>query len=720
MQKWRPLDQTLSHENKPLNRHISEIKENLIHFLSFFELEKYTKFAFKLAELHDAGKRYKDWELGKKTGHSHWSYQYLLENPDEIQLEEELIPIFNFFVLSHHSIFSKTLGPNLRERKIEIKKEEKHLGNVFDILTFPELEEIVEKYYSQNKEELINLVDVFGLFKFADSLSASNNLSFRLEKPQISEEKVRKLIEKDGKMDKKRWEEQLKLGELSDIAMLRAFTGWGKTTAGLLFFKKKKPSKIFYLMPTITAINKLYEKLRNAFGEKVSKYFYLVDTELKDEDEKISQLIFLENFTTPLVITTIDQFLLSFLQVGKYYTKRIMFRNSGLIIDEIHLLNPLMLHLLIYFLREYQKIYNLKVLFMSATLPNSLVEYISKELNVDRTKGFLDYSEGYKERRRVMWNFINEKIDSWIEKIVEEKNKGKKVLVIVNTVEKAVQIGKILEENFHLYPGKDFLVIHARFMYLHRKEKEEKIDKELSDKPHILVSTQVCEVSLDISYDVLFTELASIPALIQRFGRVNRYNKETNEINVYIFLPDKKDGKKYPYSEKELEDAKRAIIELEGDKLEREIQLLKSLNNLLTLENLLREIEESKKEVKVEYWEKILRFFYSLDTSDEEIRRILGYREGVNILVIPHPSCVNDEETRVYVEDLISSKITGSFLEREKKIAKLKEVAVPIPIWWIKGLEIEKEKAFPVMIFKDKIYNKEYGFYDIRLEKAVI
>ena len=719
MQKWRPLEQTQSHEKKSLNVHITEIKSILSSFLPFFGLEKYAKFAFKLAELHDAGKRHKDWELGKKTGHSHWSYEYLLENPNEIQLEEELVPIFHFFILSHHSILSRTLGPKLRGRKIEIKKREFSLGNIFDVITFPKLEKIVEKYYEQNKEELINLVDVFGLFKFADSLSANNNLSFMLEKPQIGEEKVRKLVEKDGKTDEKRWEEQLKLSELPTIAMLRAFTGWGKTTAALLFFKKKEPSKVFYLMPTITAINKLYEKLLNSFGENVSKYFYLVDTELKDEDEKISQLIFLENFTTPLVITTIDQFLLSFLQVGKYYTKRVMFRNSGLIIDEIHLLNPLMLRLLIYFLREYQKIYNLKVLFMSATLPNSLVEYISKELNVDQ-KAFLDYSKGYEERRRVMWNFINEKIDSWIEKIVDEKNKGKKVLVIVNTVEKAIQIGKMLEENFHLHPVEDFLVIHARFMYSDRKEKEEKIDKKLSNKPHILVSTQVCEVSLDISYDILFTELASLPALVQRFGRVNRYGKEVDNVNAYIFLPDIKDKKKYPYSEKELEDARRAITELEGDKLKKEIQLLETLNNLLTLGDLQKEIEKAEKEVKIDYWKDILRFFYSLDISDERMKRILDYREGMNILVIPHPSCINDKETKAYVESLISSPITGSFFKRRKKFAELKEVAVPVPIWWMRGLKIEEEKAFPLIIFKDKIYNKEYGFYDIKLEKSVI
>ena len=38
----------------------------------------------------------------------------------------------------------------------------------------------------------------------------------------------------------------------------------------------------------------------------------------------------------------------------------------------------------------------------------------------------------------------------------------------------------------------------------------------------MLVGTQTIEVSLDIDYDICFTEPAPIDALIQRFGRVNR------------------------------------------------------------------------------------------------------------------------------------------------------------------------------------------------------
>ena len=56
----------------------------------------------------------------------------------------------------------------------------------------------------------------------------------------------------------------------------------------------------------------------------------------------------------------------------------------------------------------------------------------------------------------------------------------------------------------------------------------------------IVVSTQVVEVSLNISFDVMITECAPIDALIQRFGRINR--KRTLETigkmkPVYVIAP---------------------------------------------------------------------------------------------------------------------------------------------------------------------------------------
>lgn len=60
-------------------------------------------------------------------------------------------------------------------------------------------------------------------------------------------------------------------------------------------------------------------------------------------------------------------------------------------------------------------------------------------------------------------------------------------------------------------------MLHGRFILRDR----EQIEKQL-DKVQLLVGTQAVEVSLDLDFDVLYTEPAAIDALVQRFGRVNR------------------------------------------------------------------------------------------------------------------------------------------------------------------------------------------------------
>lgn len=694
--KWSNPDQKQSHEGKSVTRHINEIKSLLRNYLEFYDFErKYFDLAEFLAEYHDAGKLHANWNLGSREGHTHHSLEYLIEK--KIFFHDRTIdPLIKFLILKHHSTLSETI----KDRILELNGKKWSVKTVFNVMIRKQLEDVLD---SMSVEEKVNLIDAFGLFKLADACSAANK-DIKFKTPRVSEEIVKRIIAK--KVQKVRWNEQTKLISLPDVSMLRAYTGWGKTDVSLLFFKNRKVSKVFYLFPTITAINKFFEKLRKAAGNNVSKYFYFLDTELKEEQEKLSNLFFIENFTASYNLTTIDQFLLSFLQVGKYYTKRAMFRDSGLIVDEAHLLNPLMLDLLSYFIRKYAKVYHIKVLFMSATLPKSLAQYLQDNFEI---RSFLDCSEGYRNRKRIMWKYEGEDIEDSVEKIVNRKKDGEKVLVIVNTVEKAIEIGKKLENEFKLNYGEDFIVFHARFMYKHRKQKEDWFTKN-AKRPHVVVATQVCEVSLDISYDALFMELASIPAMIQRFGRVNRYGKETKKVNVCIFRPWIRDPRRYPYSEDELKTAEDLVRKFEGEKLIDEKQLIDEMDSILSYEKLQKEIESAKKEVNMRYWENLMKFFYSFEIKDDKVANLLNYREGFTTLIIPHPNCIF-ENTKTHVTELLSKSFFNlPFVEQKRLIAAIKEITVPIPIWWLKNAK-QEEGIFPLVDFKEKIYDYKYGFH---------
>jgi len=699
---WRNPAEVYTHEGKKFDEHVEEIIKLGNSFLTFYQMPaKCFDWLRFIAEYHDIGKTHKDWELRerektkKRIPHSLYSVEYFFDpnNEQKLQKLQKLFGKFSkeeawlllYLIAKHHQSFTD------------------HASDDSTRMVIRQVRNLLEKEYSWTS--LIQLVDTFGLFKLADVCSAGNKLDFRLSKPLVDESVVRKII--GHRIDEKRFAQQkVVLTNCPDIAILRAYTGWGKTDVSMLFFEQKSVSRIFYMFPTITAINKFWNKLEEAVSGNVSRFFHLYLAEIKDEDELIENFFYIRNFASfPYIITTVDQFLLTFLQVGRYYLRRPMFRNSGIVVDEVHLLTPLMLHLLIWFLKKFRELYQLRVLFMSATLPRGLSSYLLSELGLQKNS-LLDFSQQYENKRRIMWQRENKRIDEVLEKILEASG-GRRVLVVANTVEKAIQLAHKLEQ-IKKYE-EDFNVIHARFVYEDRRKKEEWIhQRNQQNLPHVLVSTQVCEVSLDVNYDVLVTELASIPALIQRFGRVNRYGEKTEEINVYVTEPDC-NVERYPYTSQELKEAGKMIDELEGEALKSEKMMLDFLDQV-TEDSLRGTIEAESKNFDLEAWEEAFHYLFSFKISDEKMRKLVNYREGLTVEAIPHPDCVQNSELRDKIRSLINrirDTQNRSFQEKLREMGNLLSVSVPVPVWWFK--EAEEIWGFPVIGEEGKIYGK-YGF----------
>lgn len=92
------------------------------------------------------------------------------------------------------------------------------------------------------------------------------------------------------------------------------------------------------------------------------------------------------------------------------------------------------------------------------------------------------------------------------------------------------------------------MLIHSRFKRSDRILKEQLLLNTFNGKnePCIVVSTQVVEVSIDINFDVMYTDNADIMSLIQRFGRINRQRKNIGVLkDVYVIK--NSEGSELPY-----------------------------------------------------------------------------------------------------------------------------------------------------------------------------
>ena len=318
---------------------------------------------------------------------------------------------------------------------------------------------------------------------------------------------------------------------------LIAPTGSGKTEASLLWADNNQnenySKRIFYMLPYTASINAMYERLTDLLKNdelvglshgKASYFIYKsLNDDSKDDVKQIQNLT--KKIYRPYKILTPFQIIKYLFSVKGFEMGLAELANSLIIIDEVHAYDARTTCLLLEtckFLKEYLKC---DIFIMSATLPTFLKDMFSQELGIDNIIS-LD-NEKLDDFTRHEVNVIDNSIDNYCDIILDDINNGKKVLVVCNTVDKSQKIFKWFKKR----GVNNSALLHGKFMLKDREE----IEKRLSDLD-LLVGTQAIEVSLDIDYDVLYTEPAPFDALIQRFGRINRRGwseKIIKPVNVF-------------------------------------------------------------------------------------------------------------------------------------------------------------------------------------------
>ncbi|MBC2175830.1 CRISPR-associated helicase Cas3' [Listeria booriae] len=320
-----------------------------------------------------------------------------------------------------------------------------------------------------------------------------------------------------------------------DNIIVVAETGMGKTEAGLLWLGNNKG---FFTLPLRTAINAIYDRLASSetgiIRENVTDRVGLLHSEtygqylqrekdIQDIEEYYTKT---RQMSLPITVCTLDQLFDFVFRYAGFEPKLATLSYSKVIIDEVQMYSPDLLAYLIVGLSYIQKVGG-QFAILTATLPGIIPDLLAKN-GVSFTRAEEDFIS---DRIRHSLEVVHEQINS---DFISDFYDGNRILVICNTVRVAKEMYEELEKIY----GDEVKLIHSQFIKRDRNAKSDAIladGHKTSEGPCIWVATQVVEASLDIDFDLLFTELSDLNGLFQRMGRCYRNRELDVATNVYVF-----------------------------------------------------------------------------------------------------------------------------------------------------------------------------------------
>lgn len=358
------------------------------------------------------------------------------------------------------------------------------------------------------------------------------------------------------------------------VTFVNAGCGTGKTVAAYLWAAEKfreRPRKLFICYPTTGTATEGYKDyaldadvdshlIHSRAGVDLDRI--LESDPSDDSEESTAKYSSLSAYDVPMAVATADTVLgliqnnrtglFSFPAIGE----------AAFVFDEIHTYDNKLFGALLRFLDTFP---SLPVLLMTASIQNhrilaieGLLSRRGERLHTVRGPKELEDAKRYTLHAHgndLPWSEVRDVLDG-----------GEKVLWVANTVERACEIAEAARSYLKgLQRSIKPQLYHSRYKYIDRVERHRSVvdgfDRKKNGGPVFAVTTQVCEVSLDISADLLVTDVAPVPALIQRMGRVNRHLElpHVTPKHVYAIEP----STSSPYEEGSLRPARKWIGKLE-------------------------------------------------------------------------------------------------------------------------------------------------------------
>lgn len=424
-----------------------------------------------------------------------------------------------------------------------INEGEEKLWNDFEHLSYSvnelqDLELIANKQYQYS--------GIRSVLQMADHKASAKEMNiftptyqrFTYKFPYPNKRKIQQLVEEN-------WNK--------DLLLVRAPTGAGKTDASLLWaslqIKHKRADRLIIAMPTRFTSNALAISVSENLSDTglyhssawFNRFQHKVETGemLKTQAETIHEAARL--LQTPVTVCTIDHLLMALtLTREDHHLITFNLANSCIVIDEVDFYDEFtQANILV--LLQLLKYWNVPILLMSASLPERAIAHY-KNIGYAIEKILEDKSDSKRDRFSVE-DIIDYSEIHDIEYLLYKMIKKENGIIYVNTIDKAVAFYIWFKD--HCDESIPISLYHSRFTEPDKMSKEQEILAMLGKKAWedgsargIVILTQIGEMSINISSEIMISELCPIDRLIQRVGRLCRFDKKVG--TLYILNPFKK------------------------------------------------------------------------------------------------------------------------------------------------------------------------------------
>lgn len=388
----------------------------------------------------------------------------------------------------------------------------------------------------------------------------------------LTENDLRSLIEQRLKDNQLREFQKEMAATASRVTLVRAGCGTGKTVGAYAWAKKYAPGRrLFFCYPTTGTASQGYldyaaetniETLLMHSRAKIDLEGVLFShegqqeqnpNEEEDAERVDARLVSFNTWQAKLIVCTVDS-VLGLIQNNRkpMYAWPAM-SQSAFVFDEVHAFDESLFGALLRFLQTFR---GAPILLMSASFTpeqrkvlNQTIEELGESIEVIE-------EHSLEKLKRYTIRAIAEIGEAW-EQVQTALERGEKVLWVTNTVGDCMEIYSQACDRFPSYAN-NILIYHSRFRYQDRVQKHQEVIKAFqSDQPTLAITTQVCEMSLDLNADLLVSAMAPATALIQRLGRLNRRKtKEDGRTSPALIYPWNHD---YPYPQEELNTGKQLL-----------------------------------------------------------------------------------------------------------------------------------------------------------------